>query len=115
MGLHAIWGPLIAATSACPVTLQASPPQPPWACMRAALCTHRRRPPPAAVGDSPWLVGSVGRVGVLELDWSNKEHYAGLAPPYDYILAADCVYSELAGARAVQVVVGGDGRWWGDS
>ncbi|GAB4813580.1 hypothetical protein N2152v2_000626 [Parachlorella kessleri] len=48
------------------------------------------------VGDASWASGAVGRVDVQELDWSRPEQYASFRPPYDYILAADCVYSELA-------------------
>lgn len=35
-----------------------------------------------------------GLVTVQELDWSNLEHYAPVNPPFDYVLAADCVYHE---------------------
>lgn len=55
----------------------------------------------SAVGDASWAVGMVGKVDVQELDWSRPEQYALFSPPYDYILAADCVYSELAGALAM--------------
>ena len=46
--------------------------------------------------DAAWAVGVAGKVSVSELDWSNKSHYAALEPPYDYVIAADCVYSEVA-------------------
>lgn len=36
----------------------------------------------------------VGRVIVQELDWSIPEQYEIVNPPFDYILAADCVYHE---------------------
>ena len=52
----------------------------------------------AAVGDAAWAAGVVGKVDVKELDWAQPQQYAAFQPPYDYILAADCVYSELAGA-----------------
>ena len=34
---------------------------------------------------------------MASLDWSDRSCYADFQPPYDFILAADCVYSELAG------------------
>lgn len=36
----------------------------------------------------------VGHVTVQELDWSIPDHYAAVNPPFDYALAADCVYHE---------------------
>ena len=36
----------------------------------------------------------VGHVTVQELDWSNPNHYSTVNPPFDYVLAADCVYHE---------------------
>ncbi len=36
----------------------------------------------------------VGHVTVQELDWSNCNHYQLVRPPFDYVLAADCVYHE---------------------
>ena len=33
-------------------------------------------------------------MAVCELDWANSEQYKAVQPPYDYIIAADCVYSE---------------------
>lgn len=36
----------------------------------------------------------VGHVTVQELDWSNPDHYSAVNPPFDYALAADCVYHE---------------------
>ncbi len=35
-----------------------------------------------------------GPVTVQELDWSNVDHYGLVSPPFDYVLAADCVYHE---------------------
>ena len=35
-----------------------------------------------------------GNVTVQELDWSNPSHYELAGPPFDYVLAADCVYHE---------------------
>lgn len=52
-----------------------------------------------AVGDGAWAADMAGQVDVHELDWAQPEQYAAFVPPYDYILAADCVYSELAGAQ----------------
>ncbi|KAL0051972.1 hypothetical protein WJX82_005622 [Trebouxia sp. C0006] len=40
------------------------------------------------------MSNSAGHVAVQELDWSNLEHYAPVNPPFDYVLAADCVYHE---------------------
>eukprot|EP00198_Chlamydomonas_reinhardtii_P003232 XP_001692568.1 predicted protein [Chlamydomonas reinhardtii] len=37
---------------------------------------------------------SAGTVEVQELDWTKPEQVAPLHPPYDYILAADCIYHE---------------------
>ena len=36
----------------------------------------------------------VGHVKVQELDWSMPAQYATVGPPFDYVLAADCVYHE---------------------
>ena len=36
----------------------------------------------------------VGHVTVQELDWSIPEQYSAVDPPFDYVLAADCVYHE---------------------
>lgn len=36
----------------------------------------------------------VGHVTVQELDWSIPDHYSAVIPPFDYVLAADCVYHE---------------------
>ena len=38
--------------------------------------------------------GNVGRIRVQPLDWSAEEKLATVDPPYDYVLAADCVYHE---------------------
>ena len=46
--------------------------------------------------DAAWAVGVAGHVSVAELDWANPEHYPPLNPPFDYVIAADCVYNELA-------------------
>lgn len=46
--------------------------------------------------DAEWAVSVAGKVSVSELDWSNKSHYEALNPPFDYVIAADCVYSEVA-------------------
>lgn len=37
-----------------------------------------------------------GAVTVAELDWTCPAHFAPLHPPFDYVIAADCVYSETA-------------------
>jgi hypothetical protein len=57
-------------------------------------------PPPkktAASGDGA-RGEAAGRITVAELDWANPEHYCGSAGgvrgPYDFVLAADCVYHE---------------------
>ena len=36
----------------------------------------------------------VGKVHVVELDWKQREQCATLKPPFDYVIAADCVYHE---------------------
>ncbi len=46
--------------------------------------------------DADWAIDVAGKVSVAELDWSNTSHYEALNPPFDYIIAADCVYSEKA-------------------
>lgn len=40
------------------------------------------------------MADAVGRVDVVELDWSIKSHFERVAPPVDYVVAADCVYNE---------------------
>ncbi|KAL4438246.1 hypothetical protein ABPG77_010607 [Micractinium sp. CCAP 211/92] len=46
--------------------------------------------------DAAWAAQEVGSCQVASLDWSDPTCYAAFQPPYDFILAADCVYSELA-------------------
>ncbi|KAI3426281.1 hypothetical protein D9Q98_008654 [Chlorella vulgaris] len=46
--------------------------------------------------DAAWAAAEVGKARVASLDWSCPACYADFSPPYDFILAADCVYSELA-------------------
>ncbi|KAK3155658.1 hypothetical protein QOZ80_2BG0206000 [Eleusine coracana subsp. coracana] len=38
--------------------------------------------------------GSLGSMTVAELDWGNKAHIKAVAPPFDYIIGTDVVYSE---------------------
>jgi hypothetical protein len=52
------------------------------------------------VRDAGWAAAEVGATRVASLDWADRSCYACFAPPYDFILAADCVYSELAGERS---------------
>ncbi|KAG2442095.1 hypothetical protein HYH02_009584 [Chlamydomonas schloesseri] len=40
-----------------------------------------------------WADGA-GTVEVQELDWTKPEQVAPLHPPFDYVLAADCIYHE---------------------
>lgn len=47
-------------------------------------------------GQGGWAA-EAGRVDVLPLDWSDAQSWQAFSPPYEYILAADCVYSETAG------------------
>ncbi|KAI7837928.1 hypothetical protein COHA_008234 [Chlorella ohadii] len=47
--------------------------------------------------DAGWAAAEVGHTSVASLDWSDRSCYADFQPPYEFILAADCVYSELAG------------------
>lgn len=54
-------------------------------------------PLPPAVRDAAWAAQEVGSCRVASLDWADPACYAAFQPPYDFILAADCVYSELAG------------------
>jgi hypothetical protein len=51
-------------------------------------------PPPAASGAEGRLSGNVGAIRVAELDWADPRHLAALSPPYDLVLAADCIYHE---------------------
>lgn len=46
--------------------------------------------------DAAWAAQEVGSCRVASLDWADPACYAAFQPPYDFILAADCVYSELA-------------------
>lgn len=46
--------------------------------------------------DAAWAAAEVGATLVTSLDWSDPSCYSDFQPPYDFILAADCVYSELA-------------------
>lgn len=46
--------------------------------------------------DAAWAAQEVGSCRVAPLDWSDPACFASFQPPYDFILAADCVYSELA-------------------
>ncbi|GMH33697.1 hypothetical protein BSKO_01531 [Bryopsis sp. KO-2023] len=48
---------------------------------------------PTALMGSPFENG-VGRISVAELDWTNREQCSSLEVPFDYVLAADCVYHE---------------------
>ena len=75
-------------------------------CMHHGLCsTHVSAPAhptpwPAASGDGD--AAAVGRVRVAELDWAQPDHFTGggqggtgvVVPPFDIILAADCIYHE---------------------
>ncbi|XP_078440194.1 S-adenosyl-L-methionine-dependent methyltransferases superfamily protein [Wolffia australiana] len=38
--------------------------------------------------------GSVGSIRVAELFWGNEDHVKAIAPPFDYIIGTDVVYSE---------------------
>lgn len=48
---------------------------------------------------------TVGTVTVAELDWGQEDHYAAVNPPFDFVLAADCVYSEAAVPYFLRVVL----------
>lgn len=77
-----------------------------WLPRIACFCTtHPCRRPPVpslvAVRDAGWAASEVGHTSVASLDWSDRSCYADFQPPYDFILAADCVYSELAGEALV--------------
>ncbi|MEW5306988.1 MAG: hypothetical protein WDW36_009411 [Sanguina aurantia] len=58
---------------------------------------YERNLSPAAINASgchgTWA-DSVGKVVVAELDWTVPEQVAPLLPPFDYVLAADCIYHE---------------------
>lgn len=73
-------------------SLQAPTPTPPL-----HTHTHTSCAAPCAVKDAAWAAQEVGSCRVAPLDWSDPACFASFQPPYDFILAADCVYSELAG------------------
>lgn len=54
---------------------------------------------------SPPFPEEVGTISVRELDWQNEATYSNFSPPYDHIVAADCVYNESAVNHFLQVVV----------
>ena len=57
-------------------------------------------PPPlsdAVREDTGWAADVVGPARVAELDWADESQYAAFDAPFDYVAAADCVYSEEAG------------------
>lgn len=54
---------------------------------------------PAGNGAS-WAT-CLGKVSVAELDWTKPEQVAPLQPPFDYVLAADCIYHVSACRLAV--------------
>ncbi|GFH30968.1 uncharacterized protein HaLaN_29909, partial [Haematococcus lacustris] len=39
-------------------------------------------------------LGSGKQVSVVELDWFQPDQVAALQPPFDIVIAADCIYSE---------------------
>lgn len=47
-------------------------------------------------GGTGAAAAGAGAVAVAELDWSRPEQYAAVRPPFDFVLGADCVYSEAA-------------------
>ena len=51
------------------------------------------------------LAGQVATVNVCELDWLCSDQWADLrAQPFDYVLAADCIYEEGLVAHLLTVV-----------
>ncbi|KAK9830946.1 hypothetical protein WJX81_000881 [Elliptochloris bilobata] len=61
---------------------------------------------PAALRSSgSELAGAVGPVEVRELDWFQPEQVAAAGGPYDFILAADCVYNEALVDTLLRVVL----------
>ena len=40
------------------------------------------------------MEGSVGDVKVCELNWNADDKLALVQPPYDFVIAADCIYHE---------------------
>lgn len=60
-------------------------------------CNHARRHTSEiglCVGRQGEEVVEVGSVSVAELDWENPAHYEAVGGPFDFVLAADCVYRE---------------------
>lgn len=49
--------------------------------------------------------GKVGNVRVLLLEWGNQEHIRDAGPPYDIVVAADCVYNEELCDTFIQTIV----------
>lgn len=47
----------------------------------------------------------VGKVTVQELDWSQPDHWQAVQPPFDYVLAADCIYHEHLVRHLYKVVL----------
>lgn len=47
----------------------------------------------------------MGPTKVLLLDWADQESYAAVGGPFDFVVAADCVYAELAVPRFLATVV----------
>lgn len=59
------------------------------------------------LNDVAWAVSAAGAVSVAELDWSRPEQYSAVRgdAPFDFVLAADCVYSEAAVPHFLAVVL----------
>ncbi len=64
------------------------------------------------------LAGQVAAVEVCELDWLQPVQWEGVGGPFDYVLAADCVYEEALVEHLVSVVEAvasprATGMFWG--
>lgn len=65
--------------------------------------------------DTAWAAQVMGNVSVAELDWMQTAHYtvehfknekSAIVPPFEYILAADCVYNEAAVLHFLDAIEG---------
>jgi len=60
--------------------------------------------------EASWALDIAGKVSVAELDWTQPAHFSRLAPPFDYVIATDCVYSETAVPHFLSAVLAMTGK-----
>lgn len=83
---------LLSSVSVPCMHMIAFPPVCPHHCPISVFCGHR------STAYHPDIANNCGTVSVAELDWANPEHIAPLKPPFDIVLAADCIYHEVRAA-----------------